>query len=59
MYGCEETSHVTAVGGNKHDYLAMYLDYSKKEKLIIDMIYYIHNMLQDFSVKVKPQLATP
>ena len=59
MYGNKDIGHVTAVRGKVHDYLAMNLDYSTKDKLKVDMKYYITNMLEEFPFKVKKQSKTP
>ena len=47
-YGNENLGHVTVVRGDKHDDLAIHLDYSDKDKLKIDMKYYIDNMDEEF-----------
>ena len=59
LYGSEETGHVTAVRGHKHDYLAMNLDYSSRGKLKVDMQYYIENMIEEFPFEVKGNNTAP
>ena len=39
--------------GTKHDYLGMKMDYNKKGKVVVDMQYYIQEMLDDFKDEVK------
>ena len=52
-YGDKDIRHVTVVRGKKHDYLAMDLDYLEENKLKIDMIYYIDNMIEEFPHSIK------
>ena len=58
-YGSEKLGHATVVRGDKHDYLAMNLDYSDKGKLKIDMQYYIDNMDEEFPYEIKPITTAP
>ena len=58
-YGSEKLGHATVVRGDKHDYLAMNLDYSDKGKLKIDMQYYIDNMDEEFPYEIKPVTTAP
>ena len=59
MYGSDEIGHVTTVRGKVHDYLAMNLDYSEKNKLKVDMEYYIDNMIEEFPFQLDKQSKTP
>jgi hypothetical protein len=45
---------VKATRGKKHDFLGMNFDFSEKGKVKIDMIKYVEDMIDDFSVKFKP-----
>ena len=47
-YGSDELGHAKVTRGKRHDYLGMILDYNDNEKLKVDMIYYIENMIEEF-----------
>jgi hypothetical protein len=47
-YGSDKVGHLKVMRGDKHDYLAMILDYSEKGALKVDMRYYIDGMIEDF-----------
>ena len=44
---------IKSVRGKLHDYLGMNFDFSKDGKVLIDMIEYIANMIDECSVKIK------
>ena len=58
-YGEDGIGHVDVARGNKHDYLVMILDYTEKNKLKLDMKYYIDNMIKEFPFELKEQKKTP
>ena len=45
--------------GDKHDYLAMILDYSEKGALKVDMRYYINGMIEDFPYNLHARKIAP
>ena len=47
-YGDNKMGRVTAHRGEKHDYLAMVLDYSEKGKVKIDMTDYVQKMITQY-----------
>ena len=49
---------VKATRGNKHDYLAMFITF-KDGKVIIDMVYYVEKMIQDFPETLKRGVKCP
>ena len=49
---------VKATRGNKHDYLAMFITF-KDGKVIIDMVYYVEKMIQDFPETLKKGVKCP
>jgi hypothetical protein len=51
MYG--EHAEVKCHRGDRHVYLGMVFDYSRKGKFKIDMTEYITNMVDDFPIKLK------
>jgi hypothetical protein len=53
MYG--EHAEVKATRGHVHDYLGMTFDFSKPGKVVVDMLDYMNAMVDDFSVKFKPE----
>ena len=50
---------VTTNRGNVHDYLGMVFDFSAKGKVTIDMTDYVAGMLEETSVKLKPEDTAP
>jgi hypothetical protein len=58
-YGNSDIGHVVVTRGKKHDYLAMNLDYSEKNKLKIDMRYYTDNIIEAFPYELKAQTVAP
>jgi hypothetical protein len=48
MYGDPKLAPVKATRGKIHDYLAMKLDFTNKQKLKVNMTDYIKNMVNDF-----------
>ena len=52
-YGTDDLGHVTVTRGNRHDYLAMTIDYSKRGKALIDMTEYIDQLEEDFPEKLE------
>jgi len=57
MYG--GYGKVKATRGKVHDYLGMTFDFSEKGKVKIDMIDYMEAMVDDFSIKFKPNETAP
>jgi hypothetical protein len=55
LYGSKELGHVKIKRGKVHEYLGMVLDFSKKQKLKIDMQYYIDSMVESFPYEIKDQ----
>ena len=49
---------VKATRGKKHDYLAMFITF-KDGKVIIDMVYYVEKMIQEFPVVLKKGVKCP
>ena len=47
-YGSDELGHMKVTRGKRHDYLGMVLDYNDDEKLKVDMVYCIENMIKEF-----------
>ena len=52
-YASDEIGEVKVMCGNKHDYLAMTLDYSLPGVLRVDMTKYVKSMIDDFPVKLE------
>ena len=50
---------VKATTGKIHDYLGMTFDFSVKGKVSVDMAPYINSMVDDFSIKFKPNETAP
>ena len=48
VFGSDEMGHVKTNKGKRHRYLGMDLDFSKKGKVIVDMIHYVDSMIEDF-----------
>ncbi len=59
VYGSKELGHVKVVCGNRHDYLAMILDYSVPGAMKLDMIYYILQIIKDFPYNLKSITTNP
>jgi len=57
MYG--KVGPVKATRGVRHDYLAMFMDYSKKGKVVIDMVYYVEKMVDEFPGKLRSNVSVP
>ena len=57
-YG-SDTGRVKAVKGNRHDYLGMILDFSKRGKVMVDMTGYVKKMLEEFPETIKDNVTTP
>ena len=57
MYG--KVAPVKATRGTRHDYLAIFIDYEKKGKVIADMGYYVEKMVQDFPGKIRNGVLCP
>ena len=57
-YG-SETGRVKAVKGNRHDYLGMILDFSKRGEVMADMTGYVKKMLEEFPEVLKDNVTTP
>ena len=51
-YGQDGIGDVKVTRGKRHDYLAIILDYSEPEVLMIDMCKYIQGMITDFPEKI-------
>lgn len=52
-YASDEIGEVKAVRGQRHDYLAMVLDYSSPGVLQMDMTKYVKSMVEDFPTKLE------
>jgi hypothetical protein len=52
-YASDTIGEVKAVRGHRHDYLAMWLDYSTPGVLKLDMTYYVKAMIDDFPDKLE------
>jgi len=57
MYG--KHSEVKALRGKTHDYLGMTFNFTEPGKVIVDMTKYVADMLEDFSLKLKPSEIAP
>ena len=57
MYG--DVIEVKLTRGERHDYLAMFLDYKEKGRIIIDMVYYVKKMIDEFPYKLKKGVTCP
>jgi len=57
MYGSH--GEVKATRGHAHDYLGMNFNFSKKGKVIINMVDYISDMVDDFPVQLKKTDTAP
>merc|ERR1719410_1029553 len=53
IYGSDELGHVKIHRGKRHEYLGMILDYTLKEKLQVDMRYYIDDMVDNYPYPIK------
>ena len=58
-YGEDGIGKVSVSRGKRHDYLAMILDYTEKNKLKLDMKYYIEDMIKEFPYELKSRTKTP
>ena len=47
-YGSDKLGYVKVIRGKKYNYLGIILDYSLDEKLKVDMVYYIENIVEEF-----------
>jgi len=62
---CEQKYEEDGIGkvsvsrGKRHDYLAMILDYTKENKLKLDMKYYIEDMIKEFPYELKGRTRAP
>ena len=52
-YGSRANGHVKIVTGKIYDYLAMKLDYSQEGKVIINMMDYMNNMIEEFPYELE------
>ncbi len=58
-YASDVIGHVKAVCGNRHDYLAMILDFSFPGILQVDMTPYVKSMIEEFPDKLSGKTRTP
>ena len=56
-YGSVENGHVKRIIGNRHEYLAMTLDFNKNGRVIIDMREYIKTMIKKFPYKLDEKIS--
>jgi hypothetical protein len=47
------------MGGKKHDYLAIMLNFMTPRVLKVKMIYYVKKMLEDFPIRLKGKSKCP
>ena len=59
IYGSNKNGHIKIKEGNKHNYLAMTLDYSKKDCVKIDITNYINKMLEEFPYELINNVKCP
>ena len=59
LYGDDEIGRVKAVRGKKHDYLGILLDYTVAGQVIIDMKYYVENMIAQYKHPISDKYNTP
>ena len=59
LYGDDTIGRVTATRGKVHDYLGMILDYSTDGELVVDMKYYVKNMIKDFGLPINREYKNP
>mmetsp|Transcript_73676 Transcript_73676/g.213428 ORF Transcript_73676/g.213428 Transcript_73676/m.213428 type:complete len:334 (-) Transcript_73676:1990-2991(-) len=59
MYASDGIGEVKAVRGDRHDYLAMTLDFSTPGKLGVDMTDYVKGMIEDFPEKLTGKTNCP
>jgi len=52
-YGEDRIGKVMVTRGKRDDFLAMILDYTKENKLKLDMKYYIEDMIKEFPYELK------
>ena len=58
-YASDDIGHVKAARGNRHDYLAMILDFSIPGVLQVDMTPYVNSMIEEFPAKLSGKTKTP
>ena len=58
-YGSDLNEHIKVTRGKKHEYLAMLLDYSDKEKLKIDIKAYIQDIVETFPGNLSDKVKSP
>jgi hypothetical protein len=58
-YASDDIGHVKAIRGNRHDYLAMILDFSIPGILQVDMTPYVKSMIEEFPEKLSGKTKTP
>jgi hypothetical protein len=58
-YASNDIGHVKAICGNRHDYLAMILDFFIPGVLQIDMTLYLKSMIEEFPDKLSGKTKTP
>ncbi|KAG7374511.1 reverse transcriptase RNA-dependent DNA polymerase [Nitzschia inconspicua] len=51
-YASDNVGKINAVRGKRHDYLAMWLDYTEEGVLQVDMRPYVKSMIEDFPEKI-------
>ncbi|KAG7371066.1 reverse transcriptase RNA-dependent DNA polymerase [Nitzschia inconspicua] len=51
-YASDNVGKIKAVRGKRHDYLAMWLDYTEEGVLQVDMRPYVKSMIEDFPEKI-------
>jgi hypothetical protein len=58
-YASDHIGEIKAVRGNKHDYLAMTLDFSIPGVVRVDMTSYVKKMIEDFPEKLSGKTRCP
>jgi hypothetical protein len=58
-FASDDSGHVKAIRGNRHDYLAMILDFSIPGILQVDMTPYVKSMIEEFPDKLSGKTKTP
>jgi hypothetical protein len=59
MYASNDIGHVKAICGNRHDYLAMILDFLIPGVLQIHMTQYLKSTIEEFPDKLSGKTKTP
>jgi hypothetical protein len=59
MYVSDDIEHVKAIHGNRHDYLAMILNFSIPGILQVNMTPYVKSMIEEFPDKLSGKTKTP